>query len=91
MFIGDRNDQTFEKPHIEVTAECYKFQYRGYSDQQLFKRTFSRVKGDENKRSDKINALIDLGVSSPNEIIKALNYAFGFSVINFNKEQARLF
>ena len=78
MFPARSDDQTFLKPHIEVTAECFKFLDRGYSDEQLFERTFSRVKGDEKKRSDKIKALIDLGVSSPNEIVKALNYAFGF-------------
>ena len=91
MFPTRSDDQTFVKPHIEVTAECYKFLDRGYIDSQLLKRSIGRVKGDERKKSDKINELIDLGVSSPNEIVKVLNYAFGFPVINFNKEQARIF
>ena len=78
MVPARSGDKKFLKPHIEVTADCFKFLDRGYSDEDLFKRTFSRVNGDEKKRSDKIKALIGLGVSSPNEIVKALQYAFSF-------------
>ena len=47
MFPTRSDDKTFVKPHIEVTAECYKFLYRGYIDSQLLKRSIGRVKGDE--------------------------------------------
>ena len=52
MFPTDGDDKTSATAHIEITAVCYKFQDRGYSEEQLFKRSKDRVKGDEEYRSN---------------------------------------
>ena len=84
----DDKDSAFREPHIEITAQCYKFQDRGYSQEQLKKRSMDRVESwDQKEKEDLLDKVLETGVSSPNEVVKHLINVGGFAEKTFHKEQ----